>query len=90
MCPVHSVTYLPSLDHFCHSKDTGGRYDFLEGDFSPFDAARHRELTDVPQSQRRYFVEKKQAGEKPLLWARTPHVFYQGELDISGLEVVDW
>ncbi|MDE2312553.1 MAG: hypothetical protein KGL04_00070, partial [Elusimicrobia bacterium] len=76
--------------YFEHSKDTRGRYDFLEEDFSLFDAAHYRELPEVPQAQRTYFIEKKRAGEKPLLWARTPHVFYRGELDISGVEVIDW
>lgn len=30
------------------------------------------------------------ARERPLLWARTPHVFYRGSLDTRGLETIAW
>jgi hypothetical protein len=75
---------------FQHSKDTQGTYDFLESDFSLFNHARYRELDRVPEEQRRYFQRMKMEGGRPLLWARTPHVFYQGELDVKGLEIIHW
>jgi hypothetical protein len=75
---------------FRHSKDTLGKYDFLESDFSVFDGARYRELPDIPDEQRRYFVRTKAEGGRPLLWARTPHVFYQGEIEVKDLKVIRW
>lgn len=76
--------------NFMNSKDTGGRYDFDPGDFTPFDPAAYRELEAVPGAQIRYFSEMRRHGERPLLWARTPHVFYRGNLDIRPLEVIAW
>lgn len=76
--------------HFENSKDTGGRYDFESGEFTPFDLATYRELEAVPEAQVRYFSESKRCGVRPLLWARTPHVFYRGSLDTRGLETVVW
>ena len=75
---------------FRNSKDTQGKYDFPEGDFSVFDDGSYRELDDVPEDQRRYFARIKNEGGRPLLWARTPHVFYLGELPIAGHEIVSW
>lgn len=76
--------------HFRNSMDTAGKYDFPESDFTVFDRTRYRELEDVPEQQRSYFVRIKEEGGRPLLWARTPHVFYQGGISIKGAEVVCW
>lgn len=76
--------------NFKNSKDTGGRYDFEPGEFTPFDPAAYRELEAVPDAQIRYFDESKRRGERPLLWARTPHVFYRGNIDVASLETIVW
>lgn len=76
--------------YFKNSKDTGGRYDFELGEFTPFDPAAYRELEAVPDAQIRYFDESKRRGERPLLWARTPHVFYRGNIDVASLETIVW
>jgi hypothetical protein len=76
--------------YFKHSKDTQGRYDFLAADFVRFEPESYRELAAVPDEQFRYFEHMKAAGEKPLLWARTPHVFYRGELPTKNLTTIDW
>lgn len=76
--------------NFKNSKDTGGRYDFDPGDFTPFDPAAYRELEAVPEAQIRYFSESRRRGARPLLWARTPHVFYRGKIDVGGLETIGW
>lgn len=75
---------------FQNSRDTGGRYDFQNADFTAFDPDTYRESSDVPDAQTRYFAEMKRRGERPLLWARTPHVFYRGKIDVGGLETIVW
>lgn len=75
---------------FANSKDTAGAYDFDAADFVPFVPDAYRELESVPTAQARYFSEMKGRGERPLLWARTPHVFYSGSIDIRGLKTVSW
>lgn len=77
--------------HFRNSKDTGDAYDFPESDFAPFDPALYRELDDVSAEQRAYYkttLDKK--AEKPLLWSRTPHVLYRGNIPIAGLKTIEW
>lgn len=75
---------------FKNSKETGGQYDFEGDEFTPFDADAYRELEAVPEAQIQYFTEMSRRGERPLLWARTPHVFYRGSLDTRGLETIAW
>ena len=76
--------------HFKNSTDTAAKYDFPENDFSPFEHAQYQELPDVPNEQRSYFNRIKTEGGRPLLWARTPHVFYQGEINIKSAKVIQW
>jgi hypothetical protein len=76
--------------HFKNSTDTAAKYDFPESDFSAFEHAQYQELPDIPKEQRSYFVRIKAEGGRPLLMARTPHVFYQGEINIRRAEVIQW
>lgn len=76
--------------HFKNSTDTAGKYDFPDTDFSFFNHAEYQELPDVPIEQRNYFIRMKAEGGRPLLWARTPHVFYQGELNIKNAKIIQW
>ncbi|MBI4372046.1 MAG: hypothetical protein HY552_07090 [Elusimicrobia bacterium] len=76
--------------YFQNSHDTGYKYDFLESDFAFFDFQRYRELAAVPDEQFGYFIQMKDAQKTPLLWARTPHVFYRGAIRMAGLEIIDW
>lgn len=76
--------------YFKHSKDTQGVYDFLASDFTPFVPESYEELGSIPAEQSSYFLRMKDAGETPLLWARTPHVFYLGDLPTKDLPLVDW
>lgn len=76
--------------HFRNSKDTATKFDFPESEFATFESSRYQELADVPREQRSYFVRVKAEGGRPLLWARTPHVFYQGGINIKHAEVVQW
>ena len=75
---------------FRHSKDTNGNYDFLAEDFSLFESSRYRELESVPEEQLAYFIQMRNEGKKPLLWARTSHVLFQGEIKIKDVEIVEW
>lgn len=76
--------------HFKHSRDTQGAYDFLASDFSAFAPESYEELEHVPAEQSAYFLRMKATGEKPLLWARTPHVFYLGDLPVKNLPLMEW
>lgn len=76
--------------YFRHSKDTQEKYDFLEADFMPFDPSQYQELAAVTQEQLDYFRRMKVQGLRPLLWARTPHVFYKGTIDTSTLTIIQW
>lgn len=76
--------------HFRNSMDTEGKYDFPGCDFTAFDRTLYQELAAVPEQQRRYFMRIKEEGGRPLLWARTPHVFYQGEINIKHAAVICW
>lgn len=75
---------------FRNSTDTAGKYDFRASEFSVFDHTHYQELEDVPEQQRSYFIRIKEEGGRPLLWARTPHVFYRGEINIKRAEVICW
>lgn len=76
--------------YFKHSRDTQGAYDFLASDFSAFTPESYKELESVPAEQSNYFLRMKATGEKPLLWARTPHVFYLGDIPTNDLPFVEW
>lgn len=76
--------------HFENSRDTGEIYEFHESDFSAFEHAHYRELAEVPKEQRCYFSRIKAEGGRPLLWARTPHVLYHGEIGIKRAKVIQW
>lgn len=75
---------------FKNSVDTCGMYDFRAEDFSVFDAARFRGLADAPEAQKEAFRSAAARGGRPLLWSRTPHVFYQGEIRTSSLRRFSW
>ena len=87
--PPHSLEGVQAV-YFKHSKDARGSYDFLESDFTILDLARYRELPEIPEEQRLYFLKMKEEGNKPLLWARTPHVLFHGEIRVAGLEIIEW
>lgn len=76
--------------HFKNSTEAAPKYDFPESDFAPFEPIQYQELTDVPIEQCSYFRRIKAEGGRPLLWARTPHVFYQGDINIKSAKVIQW
>lgn len=76
--------------YFKHSRDTQGAYDFLASDFAPFVPESYAELETIPPEQLNYFQRMKESGGTPLLWARTPHVFYLGSLSTKDLPIVEW
>lgn len=76
--------------NFRNSRDTQGLYDFLEEDFFEFSRTSYIELEQVPQAQAEYFARMKSAGQPPLLWARTPHVFYRGRISVRDLRIIEW
>lgn len=87
--PPHALERGQAL-FFKHSKDTRGHYDFLKSDFSVFDRDRYRELPEIPEVQRLYFLKMKEEGRRPLFWARTPHVLFRGSIHVAGLKVIEW
>ena len=75
---------------FENSREKGPDYRLDEDDFSIFNERRYRELAAIPDIQHRYLEQAKRSGERPLFWARVPHVLYPGEIDVRGLKVVAW
>lgn len=57
-------------------------------DFAPFDAASHREPTQVPALHTEYLLRQYQRGEKALGFAFIPHVLVAAPIEISGLEQI--
>ena len=54
-------------------------------DFSPFDAATHREPTTVPPLHTEYLLQQLKRGERALGFVFIPHVLVASEIDVSGL-----
>lgn len=55
-------------------------------DFTPFDVATYRELTEVPPLHLEYLVEQRDAGEPALGLVFVKHVLVAGPVDVRGLE----
>ena len=75
---------------FENSRVKGPDYRLDKEEFSIFDQRRYRELAAIPEVQHKYLEQAKRSGERPLFWARVPHVLYRGEIDVRGLKVVAW
>ena len=54
-------------------------------DFSPFDAATHREPTIVPPLHTEYLLQQLKRGERALGFVFIPHVLVASAIDVSGL-----
>lgn len=54
-------------------------------DFSPFDAATHRESTIVPPLHTEYLLRQLKRGERALGFVFIPHVLVASGIDVSGL-----
>ncbi len=54
-------------------------------DFSPFDAASHREPTSVPSLHTEYLLRQQHRGERALAFVFIPHVLVASAIDVSGL-----
>jgi hypothetical protein len=54
-------------------------------DFSPFDAATHREPTNVPALHTEYLRRQLGRGERALGFVFVPHVLVASAIDVSGL-----
>jgi hypothetical protein len=57
-------------------------------EFSPFDPATYRELTEVPARHEEYLLRQKERGELALGFVFIRHVLVAGPVDLSGLEPV--
>ena len=55
------------------------------GEFTPFDPARYRELSDVPQRHLDYLVEQRDRGHNALGFVFVRHILVDGPIDIAGL-----
>ena len=55
------------------------------GDFSPFDAATHGELTTVPPLHTEYLLRQLSRGERALAFVFIPHVLVASAVDVSRL-----
>lgn len=59
-------------------------------EFEPFDPARYRELSDVPDAHVAYLRRMKQRERRPLMFVHIPHIFVAGPVDVSGLRPLPW
>jgi len=59
-------------------------------EFEPFDAARYRELTEVPGVHVSYLEQTKAQTKKSLMFVHIPHVLVAGRIDTNGLRRIRW
>lgn len=73
---------------FLFTSEKDRNYD--ENICAPYDSFRMTCETDVSEVQAKYYREKMELGEKPLLFARTTHFLLNDEIDICDVEKVFW
>jgi len=54
--------------------------------YSPDDVSQY---ADLPEETKKYYKKMQEAGKRPLMFVRVPHILYQGSIDTSALEVVE-
>jgi hypothetical protein len=59
-------------------------------EFEPFDAARYRELTEIPSAHTAYLEQRKAEGKPALMFVHIPHVLVAGPIDTRGLREISW
>jgi len=51
-----------------------------------YDPALLPRYSQMPELTKKYYKEKLEKGEQPLLYAKIPHVLYRGSMDTRGFE----
>ena len=59
-------------------------------EFELFDTARYRELPEVPTAHMTYLTRSKAEGKRTLMFVHIPHVLVAGQIETSGLRVINW
>ncbi len=59
-----------------------------ESEFVPFNPESLEEWQEVPEVTKKYFKDRFDAGEKPLMFVAIPHILYRGTIDVSETEIV--
>jgi hypothetical protein len=54
----------------------------------PYDSAQVSQYAEMPESTKKYYREKLEKNEQPLLYAKIPHILYKGSIDTKNLERV--
>lgn len=57
-------------------------------EYEPFDPKRIEIYRVVPEETIEYYKQKKDDGNRPLLFHLVPHVLFKGNIDTKGLEIV--
>ncbi len=70
-------------------------YEFGKDDpdevFDLIDPQNYLEIRTVPAAAYTFFQEWKDRGERGApAWGRIPHVFVKGQINVEGLEIIDW
>jgi hypothetical protein len=94
--PLERVRTLPAVNFFgtTHWINSSPGEDGIPptppvNEFSPFDAAKHKEILEVPALHTEYLLRQKARGALALGFVFIPHVLVGAPIDISGLEMVD-
>lgn len=63
--------------------------DLKESDFTPYDPEEIGQYAGLPEETKSYYEKMQEAGKRPLMFVRVPHILYQGSIDTSDLKVVE-
>lgn len=59
--------------------------------FELLNSANYREISEVPKEAIAFYEEWKVRGAQGApAWGKIPHIFIQGNMDITGCEIIDW
>lgn len=58
-------------------------------DFSPFDPLKMNDYKKVLPETIEYYREQKKLGKRPLLFHKVSHILFKGNIETSGLEVIE-
>ena len=74
---------------FLHQRLNREQFELEEADFRVFDPAELISLGDIPAATLTYYRTMFEQGKHPLVYMYVPHIFYQGRLDISDVNIIE-
>lgn len=71
-------------------KYTGPAEDIDEDEIVMMNTGDYKELTEIPADTIEYYKVEQEKGNKFGMFPYIPHVLSQGEVEIEGLEIINW